>query len=78
VPDNDIVHGDVVRQLHLERAAMIEHLSEARAILAFVKGVLEAEKLMSAKGLEVTFTEVEETALERINNHLAKGLFGDR
>jgi hypothetical protein len=77
MPDADTTHSDVVTQLTRERADLIERLSEARSILSYCKGMLEAEQLMNAKGLGVTFTNVQETALRRINDHLDAGLFGN-
>lgn len=71
------MHENVIRQFQHERAELIDRLSRTRAVLAFEQGVLEADKLVSARSLGGVWSEQQETRLNNIRAILAEGLFGD-
>jgi len=73
----DLSHAAVAAKANADRADLIDRLSRGRAILAGIKGHLEANKLAAARSLSRTFDASEQAMLDRVNAFLAEGLFGD-
>ena len=72
-----MLYNGTIRAFQHERAELIDRLVRHRSVLAYVKGHLEAEKLVAAKVLGRIFTPSQEKCLNDINTLLREGLFGD-
>lgn len=69
---------DFARQLHLERAELIDRLSKARELLAYTRGYLSGQIVADKIGQPEDWAHPAQSKLEEINKFLDAGLFGNR
>lgn len=69
-----MTHTELTRELQLERANLIAHISACRRMLGAAQGMLQANKMIHAK-FGTGFTPFEDELLGRIDTYLQVGMF---
>lgn len=72
-----MTHQQLTREMQLERANMIAHLTACRVMLATAQGIIEADKAIDAAIGTSHHTPTADKLLDTINAYMKLGMFDE-